>query len=219
MKNSTTKPSRAKATIDDIGITSDTLTDRGGLSLFVRYLRGIGIYDQLLGFFGSMRKSKKGQPIPEVFKQIFCFFVDGTSRFRGHVSSHRVKRFFKAFWRPRIYLFREAIVRHGVRPTYKRMKGFAPLQMSWGRFIIDAVFRRGDTHSHHSDTAQEMIRHVVTRIRKRYEADVPIIIRMDSGFFDQKIFEVCEEIKVGYICGGRLYRDITDYVDRLDASL
>jgi len=33
------------------------------LSLFVRYLRGIGIYDQLLTFFGSMRKSRKGQPI------------------------------------------------------------------------------------------------------------------------------------------------------------
>jgi hypothetical protein len=106
-----------------------------------------------------------------------------------------------------------------VRSTHKKVKGFAPLQMSWGRFLIDAVFRRGDTHSNHSDTAQKMIRHIVARIRKHYRADVPIIIRMDSGFFDQKIFEVCEEIKVGYICGGKLYQDITDYVAGLDSSL
>ena len=30
--------------------------------------------------FGSLRQSGKGQPIPEIFKQLFCFFLDGTSR-------------------------------------------------------------------------------------------------------------------------------------------
>jgi len=35
----------------------------------------------------------------------------------------------------------EAQRRHGVEPTYKKVKGFQPLQMSWGRFIVDAVFR------------------------------------------------------------------------------
>ena len=40
----------------------------------------------------------------------------------------------------------EALQRQGVRPTYKRVKGFQPLQMSWGRFVIDAVFRAGDKH-------------------------------------------------------------------------
>jgi hypothetical protein len=36
----------------------------------------------------------------------------------------------------------EALVRHGVRPTYKRVKGFQPLQMTWKGFVIDAVFHR-----------------------------------------------------------------------------
>jgi hypothetical protein len=55
-----------------------------------------------------------------------------------------------------------------------------------------------------------MIRHMVDKIRKSYRSDVPIIIRIDSGFFDQKIFEICEELHVGYICGGKLYKDIIE---------
>jgi len=102
----------------------------------------------------------------------------------------------------------DAKCRHGVKPTYKKKKGFQPLQMNWGRLIVDAVFRGGDKHSNHGDTVQQMIRHMVGKIRKQYRQDVPIIIRMDSGFFDQKIFKLCEKLKIGYICGGKLYKDI-----------
>ena len=35
----------------------------------------------------------------------------------------------------------EAEVRHGVEPTYKNVEGFPPLQMTWERFVVDAVFR------------------------------------------------------------------------------
>lgn len=248
------------AIIDGVEVTADTLTGRGGLSLFVRYLRGIGVAPQLETFFGSLRRSRKGQAIAEVFKQLFCFFVDGTSRHlvyfdtlqddegyaratetapEGLLSSHAVKRFFRGFWWPRIYLFRrllqrlflwrlrlerpevvilgldtmvmdndEAEARHGVKPTYKRVKGFQPLQMSWGRFVIDAVFRGGDKHSNHADTVEQMVRHVVRQIRKHYRAEVPIVIRLDSGFFDQKLFAVFEELKIGYLCGGKLYEDL-----------
>ena len=62
--------------IDGVEVTSDTLTSRGGLSLFVRYLRNIAIYPVLERLFGSMRKSAKGQPVSEVFKQVFCFFLN-----------------------------------------------------------------------------------------------------------------------------------------------
>ena len=102
----------------------------------------------------------------------------------------------------------DAKCRHGVKPTYKKKKGFQPLQMNWGRMIVDAVFRGGNKHSNHGDTVQKMIRHMVKKIRKQYRKDIPIIIRMDSGFFDQKIFHVCEELKIGYVCGGKLYKDI-----------
>jgi hypothetical protein len=103
----------------------------------------------------------------------------------------------------------DAPVRHGVKPTYKKKKGFQPVQMNWGRLIIDAVFRGGDKHSNHGCTAEQMVRHIVGKIRKEYRADVPIIIRMDSRFFDQKLFMLCESLNVGSICGGKLYDDIT----------
>jgi len=264
MNKSTTLAAKSKPIIDAVEITPDTLTGRGGLSLFVRYLRNIGIFPQLETFFGSLRRSRKGQAVSEIFKQLFCFFIDGTSRHlvyfdalakdagyaaasetdpAGMLSSHAVKRFFRSFWWPRIYLFRhllqrmflwrlgleapdvvvlgvdtmvmdndEARQRHGVKPTYKKVKGFQPLQMNWQGFVVDAVFRRGDAHSNHGDTVEKMIRHIVAKIRKHYRADVPIIVRLDSGFFDQKLFACFEKLKIGYICGGKLYKPIKEYV-------
>jgi hypothetical protein len=116
--------------IDRVEATSDTLTSRGGLSLFVRYLRNIAIFPVLERLFGSLRKSSKGQPVSEVFKQIFCFLLDGTSRHLVHfdalktdagyaaatetapeqmLSSHAVKRFFGGFSWFRIWLFRSLL--------------------------------------------------------------------------------------------------------------
>ena len=267
MHHHTTENVNSQSIIDNIDVTNDILTSRGGLSLFVRYLRGIALYPHLERLFGAVRKTAKGQPVCEIFKQIFCFFLDGTSRhlaafdrlkedegYAGAIeskpgvmlSSHAVKRFFKAFWWPWIYLFRyllqhlflwrlqmveplvvvlgldtmvmdnsEAAKRHGVKPTYKKVKGFQPLQMSWGRFIVDAVFRAGDKHSNHADTAEKMVRHVVKKIRKHYCECVPIIVRLDSGFFDQKLYRVFEELGIGYICCGKLYGDLTAYVASL----
>ena len=104
--------------IHDIEVTDDVLTSRAGLSLFVRYLRGIDVYRYLEELFGNIRRSGKGLPIAEIFKQVFCFFLDGTSRHlvyfdtlkedEGYarsiecepdkmISSHGVKRFFGAF--------------------------------------------------------------------------------------------------------------------------
>jgi hypothetical protein len=246
--------------ISAIETTSERLTGRAGLTLFVAYLHRINIFPLIDRFFGSIRKSKKGIEVFELFKQILCFMADGTSRhltyfdqladdsgYAGSIetditqmaSSHRMKRFFNAFAWTRIFLFRrllqrlfiwrlkikqpeiielgidtmvmdndDAKCRQGVKPTYKRKKGFQPLQMNWRRLIVDAVFRGGDKHSNHGDTVQKMIRHIVNKIRKQYRRDVPIIIRMDSGFFDQKIFDVCEELKIGYVCGGKLYKDV-----------
>ena len=113
--------------ISGIGITSDTLTSRGGLSLFVRYLDAIGIMSIITRLFGSIRKNRKGNGIEEIFKQLLCNFVDGTSRHLVHydrikedtgyagviestpstlMSSHVVKRFFTVFSWVRIWLFR-----------------------------------------------------------------------------------------------------------------
>ena len=246
--------------IQRIETTCDRLTGRAGLALFVAYLHGIEIFGWLDQWFATIRKNRKGLGVSELFKQVLCFMVDGTSRrltyfdqltrdegYAGSIeteqahmaSSHQVKRFFKAFGWTRVFLFRrllqtlfiwrlqvtqpdlielgidtmvmdndDAQCRHGVKPTYKRKKGFQPLQMNWGRLIVDAVFRSGDKHSNHGDNVQKMIRHMVVKIRRKYRWNVPIIIRMDSGFFDQKIFALCEALQIGYICGGKMYKDI-----------
>jgi hypothetical protein len=256
--------------IDDVQPTSETLTGRAGLSLFVRYVRGIGLYPHLDRLFGSLRKSRKGQPVTEIFKQLLCFLLDGSSRhlvsfdalkedagYGGAIetkpeallSSHAVKRFFGRFSMWRIWLFRrvlqqlflwrlrlqqpplillgmdtmvmdndEAPQRHGVAPTYKRVKGFQPLQVTWGRLLIDAVFRGGDKHSNHADTAQKTLSHLIQKIRRKYRSDVPIIVRLDSGFFDQKLLQVLETLEVGYIVAGKLYGDVQQYILQLEET-
>jgi len=266
-----TSEAKNQTLIHHIEITTDSLSSRGGLSVFVRYLRGIGIDPLLHRLFGSMRKNSKGLPVEALFKQLFCFLLDGTSRhvsyfdhlkaedgYAGTIetpskdmaSSHAIKRFFQAFSPFRIWSFRrllrrlflwrleleqpslivlgldtmvmdndEALHREGVKPTYKKVKGFQPLQLTYGRFIIDAVFRSGHRHSNYKDTVQKMLTHVIRGIRTQYRQDVPIIIRFDSGFFDQKIFTCLEELNVGYISGGKLYKDIKRYVSEVDPSL
>ena len=130
MRDHTRIHSKINPQIDDISITQDTLTGRGGLSLFVRYLRGIGIEPHLERLFGSLRKNRKGSPVFEIFKQLICFFVDGTSRHvvyfdrlgrdagyaaaietapESMISSHALKRFLRSFWWPRIFLFRRLL--------------------------------------------------------------------------------------------------------------
>lgn len=252
--------------LDDIETTSETLTDRAGLSLFSRYLRNIGIYDELEGPFSSLRKTAKGQPVDTLFHQLFCFFLDGTSphlvRFdelkqeegyaaaietapEAMASSHMMKRFLYAFdrdhgedfrellqqlfvWRlqledPDVLVFGidtmvmdndEAEKREGVEPTYKKVKGFQPLQITWGPFIVDAMFRSGSKHSNHGDAAPRMLRGLVDLVREHYDAEIPILFAADSGFFDQKIFDVLEELGVGYVVtGGKLYDEVKQVVE------
>jgi hypothetical protein len=270
MKHSNTD-NNDNAIINDVEVTGDNLTSRAGLSLFVRYLRGIVLLPYLEEIFSKIRKSNKGQGITDVFKQLFCFFMDGTSRhlvyfdtlkedegYAGSIetkpedmlSSHAVKRFFGAMLLPWGFMFRkvlrklflwrlqivkpmmiivgldtmvmnndEAQKRDGVKPTYKKEKGFQPIQMTWGRFIIDAIFRSGDKHSNHGDDAAKMVKGIVALIRKHYRQDVPIVIRLDSGFFDQKLFKVFESLQIGYICGGKLYDDIGAFVSNCDRSV
>ena len=67
-----------KTTIDRVGITSDKLTSRAGLTFLAHYLETIDIYSLLERYFGGVRQSAKGIPVKEAFKQLICFLVDGT---------------------------------------------------------------------------------------------------------------------------------------------
>jgi hypothetical protein len=270
MNQDTTVQVKSKTIIDAVEPTDDTLSGRGGLSLVARFLRHGGWLEQIAAGFTALRKSRKGQPVTEVFKQLICFFFDGSRRHvvhfdhlkqdAGHaaviessprqmLSSHAVKRFFMAFRQHHLPKFRfllrswfitqlrveqpevvvlgldsvvldndEAPKREGVRPTYRKVKGFEPLQLSWGRQVVDVLFRSGSRHSNHGEDALVMIQRAVRAIRDFYRADVPIIVRMDAGFMDQKIFGWCESEQVGYICGGKLYDDIKTVVAAVEPA-
>ena len=112
------KKYKSSKRINSVEVTSDTITGRGGLALFSRYLETINIFGILDNKFGGIRKSSKGLIVWLLFKQIFCWLFDGTSRhisYFDHIkadngytaaieakssemaSSHAIKRFFKAF--------------------------------------------------------------------------------------------------------------------------
>jgi hypothetical protein len=258
---------KSKCKINKVEVTEDTLTGRGGLALFVRYLSQVNIYALLFNYFGHLRRSQKGQPVWNIFKQIFCFFYDGTSRHlvyfdqlkrdEGYgavientseemVCSHQVKRFFKAFsWicggvfrriLKRLFIWRlkierpdkieltidlmildndEAVKRHGVKPTYKKVKGFGSLQILWNRKVVDAIFRGGSKHSNAGQTVVNMVTGLVALIRREYRTDVPIIVRMDSAFFDQANLEAFDRLNIGIICTGKIYEHVKGYVGAL----
>ena len=106
----------------------------------------------------------------------------------------------------------EAKKREGVEPTYKKVKGFQPLQLYWGRYLIDAIFRNGKAHSNYGDHVIRMISAIVKLIRRSYRTNVSIVLAADSGFFDQKILEYCEKLQIGIIVGGKMYDDIKEFI-------
>lgn len=256
---------KSKSRISKVEVTRDTLTSRGGMALFARYIDKIGIIGLLASTFGYIRKNRKGTPVGNILKQVLCFFYDGTSRHVAYfdelradagyagviescaeemVSSHQVKRFFTAFswmcgrvfrgilkqmfvWRLRVEKpdlielsidtmvmdNNEAEKREGVQPTYKGEEGFQPLQIIWKNKIVDAIFRGGKKHGNHGSTVARMVVELVRVIRRHYSETVPIILRCDSGFFDEKNFEVFDALGIGFIATGKMYRGVKDYVE------
>src|SRR3989475_8116181 len=69
--------------INKLGTINDTLTRRGGLAFFVKYVDVVGVLGLLLAKFEGIKKSAKGVGIGNLFLQALYFFFDGTSR---HVS-------------------------------------------------------------------------------------------------------------------------------------
>lgn len=255
--------------ITKIGITNDKISARGGLPLFLRYVRQIGLYKLISGVLaGIISANNKGLSLQSFLSQIIAYFIDGTNMAisgfdqrkadDGYASmlecttdqlasSHQIKRYFRKLsvvtnfifnkilnelfvWRlhidkPRIIELgvdtmvldnNSATKREGNEPTYKRKKGFQPLHISWGRFLVDVMFRKGSAHSNHGTDYIDRVRSVVTLIRKRYCADVPIILAADSGFADQKAYRVFEQdLHIHYITTGKLYEDLKEYIGAL----
>ncbi len=112
----------------------------------------------------------------------------------------------------------DAHKREGVDPTYKKVKGFQPLHLYWGRFIIDTIFRNGKAHSNHGNNVRRVVTNAVNLIRKNYSQSVPIILLADAGFYDQQLFELCSSLEIGFIVGGKMYEDIKETVAKMPDS-
>jgi len=256
--------------INKVETTSDTITGRGGLALFSRYLEKTCILEHLESKFGFFRKSVKGLPIALLFKQVFCFFFDKTSqnltyfdqlkKDNGYAaaieidpsqlaSSHMIKRFFKPFawwygktfrwvlhkmfiWRLKItkpeeiVLYLDAMVldnddalkRQGVQPTYKKVKGFQGLHIIWNHKIIDALFRGGSKSGNYGNRVINMVTDLVKLIRSEYSEAATIILRIDSGFFDEKNYAAFDDLNIAFISSGKIYPSVKDFAGNAPAD-
>lgn len=112
----------------------------------------------------------------------------------------------------------DAVHREGVSPTYKKVKGFHPLQISWQSYIIDAAFREGRTHTNAGSEFIRTITHLVQAVR-RYYRDIPIILCTDAGFLDEANFRYFEErLRIFYICAGKQYDSVQEMARTFPAS-
>jgi len=167
------------------------------LSLFLRYIANIQLYE-LIGsvFLLKIVFGGKGLNLQQFLKQIFAYFMDGTDM---SISGFDKKK-------------------EGCEVTYKKKKGFQPLHITWGPFLIDVLFRNGKAHSNHGTDYTDRVKTIVELIRNSYSSDVPIILCADSGFADQKAFDYFDTINVHFITTSRIYKDIKEYSELMPSK-
>ena len=238
--------------INKIKVSDEKLSSRGGLSLILRYVENIKLYELITGtILLKVVFFSKGLQLQQFVKQMIAFFIDGTdmsiSGFdrkkkdkayaavlenteKEMASSHQIKRMFiKLSVMPnwlynkilhRLFIWRLKIEnpqiiilgvdtmvldnddskkKEGCEPTYKKKKGFQPLHISWGVFLIDVMFRNGKAHSNHGTDYTDRVTVIVKLIRKLYSKNVPIILCADSGFADQKAYDIFDELGIHFI--------------------
>lgn len=112
----------------------------------------------------------------------------------------------------------QGIKREGCNPTYKKVKGFQPLQVHWRGFIVDMDFRSGEKHSNHGNGVSNSISKLVTLIRDKYDPYVPVIVNCDSGFLSDANFNRFEELGIHYIGMGKLYDYLYEQMTDVDLN-
>lgn len=114
----------------------------------------------------------------------------------------------------------DAKKREGVEPTYKKKNGYHPLHISWGRYLVDVIFRSGSVHGNHGNEFVKAVGRLTHLIRENYSKDVPIILLSDSAFLDDKNFRFFEErLKIYYICAGKQYKELKNYVQNVPVEM
>ena len=72
---------------------------------------------------------------------------------------------------------------------------------------IDTYFQSGHCSTNHDGVAIEILEEIVPMIRENLGEDIQVIVRMDGGYYDQKIFAACDALKINFICAGKRYSD------------
>ncbi len=254
--------------ITKIRATNEKISSRGGLTLFLKYIENIKLYELINSVvILKIIFHSKGLGLHQFLKQMFAYFIDGTDmsisgfdkkkKDKGYASilenteddmasSHQIKRMFFKFivipnalynkmlhelfiWRlkierPKIIILGidtmvldndDSKEKEGCEVTYKKKKGFQPLHISWGTFLVDVLFRNGKAHSNHGTDYIDRVTAIVELIRKRYSSEVPIILCADSGFSDQKAFDYFDTINVHFITTSKIYKDVREYAAEL----
>jgi len=62
--------------------------------------------------------------------------------------------------------------------------------------IVDAIFRKGKAHSNHGNHVVRIITDLVRLIRGHYAENIAIGIAADTGFYDQRLFELCDSLDI-----------------------
>jgi hypothetical protein len=110
-----------------------------------------------------------------------------------------------------------ALAREGCSPTYKKVKGFQPLMVKYNNIVVWSEFREGKVHSNHGTAVVHALKVLAALIRD-VRGDIPIIVTLDSGFFDQKNFTYMEKQNLYYVCSGKQYKDLLEHIRVLPAE-
>ncbi len=260
-----------KTKITKIKATDAKISSRGGLTLIIKYIENIKLYEVITGVvLLKLVFAGKGLSLQQFVKQVIAHFIDGTNmsisgfdqkkkdksyaailenKPNEMASSHQIKRMFIKFsimpnslynmilhklftWRlkidkPKIITIGidtmvldndYSLKKEGCEPTYKNKKGFQPLHINWGPYLIDVTFRNGKAHSNHGTDYIDRVTAVVNLIRKEYDQDIPIILCADSGFSDQKAFDHFDDLNIHFITTSRLYDDERIYAQQLTSE-
>jgi hypothetical protein len=104
----------------------------------------------------------------------------------------------------------EAKKRQGVKWSYKKCLGFHPMQIVWNGMIIDAIFRSGEKSTNEIDKTLAMLKRLLKRIRKEMGDTVTIIVRLDSGYYDQRIMDYLNAENIAFIVSGKVFEFVKD---------
>ena len=113
----------------------------------------------------------------------------------------------------------DAQKRQGVSPTYKKKKGFHPLNIIWNNKIVDTIFRGGKKHCNAGKTAAKMVCSLVKLIRKEYDDKVLIVLKCDSGFFDIENLRAFDKLNIAFIVSGKMYDNVKELAANTDENL